>query len=432
MRNKFFSIITLLLCIVLAVPNVGHAYSLDYTSDYSLNEVFFPEDLFYDEDFRGALREYLEQEVSFETLINQDISLANLQNLLNSFPQTRMGITVYPDYYGGAYLDDSGHLVLLTSADLNNTSFARARNMISTTIREVEYSFNEMMDVTNLILEFFSANSEHPISLNMTSWGPDVMRNRVTVDILEYNEEQISLFRELIIDSPMVEFNQSSGMAVPTEYIPTTEVEYEQNIEPTYAPIMPFNIALNPGQRITRANGIGGRSIGYRATRNGVNGFVTASHTDTGHISIVERFYSAGRHIGTTVTRSSGSTDAAFVSLQAGTTVSNRIGSSEAHGRTIFRPVAGAWVARIGSTSGINGGQITHAGRTGIVNGSPVWVAEASFISREGDSGGIVFRENFSNVSSHEVAGITVAAYGNSTFFTHAEMINSQLGLTLH
>ncbi|MBE5980544.1 MAG: hypothetical protein E7249_15665 [Paenibacillaceae bacterium] len=47
----------------------------------------------------------------------------------------------YPDYYGGAYIRDSGELVILTTESGDSQ---RSLNMINATIVPAEYSLNEL------------------------------------------------------------------------------------------------------------------------------------------------------------------------------------------------------------------------------------------------------------------------------------------------
>ena len=215
----------------LETPIVSNFY--DSYLSFSEIEVEVLEDFLFDYGFRNNLREYMTDSIGLDILINQDIALNNLNSLLSSFPTTRFGTPVYPDYYGGTFLDDHGHLVILvTDAD---TSFARARNMPNVRVNEVTYSFNEMMYVTNKILYFVRNNPYDPLVQNITSWGPDVVRNRVTVDLLEYSEHTIQLFESNILNSSLIEFNMSSGIITPDEYIPLVTYEME-NFYEDFAP----------------------------------------------------------------------------------------------------------------------------------------------------------------------------------------------------
>ena len=134
------------------------------------------------------------------------------------------------------------------------------------------------------------------------------------------------------------------------------------------------------------------------------------------------------------MTRSLQSIDAAFVRLEGGATVSNTIGSGESHGTTLFAPVVGATVVRIGSgpsTPFISSGRVTNAERLIVLNGQSVWVSSADYLGYRGDSGGIVFRNNG---SANQVVGIHVASAndGSARHFSLASRINSVLGLTMH
>ena len=154
-------------------------------------------------------------------VFNRERSINNLKSLFGLYLQESTGTILYPDYYGGAYIDGNGHLVLL-STDLNlfNSPLGRARQMSNTRIQLAIYSFNEMMEVVNLIQDFISTNPEHPISSNIMFWEPNIRRNRVIVGVLEHSQNQINAFKELVIDSSMISFDPALLIITSDEYIP--------------------------------------------------------------------------------------------------------------------------------------------------------------------------------------------------------------------
>ncbi|MCL2217302.1 MAG: hypothetical protein FWB91_09835 [Defluviitaleaceae bacterium] len=48
-----------------------------------------------------------------ERLLNESRPLSLYNSLFRSFSRNAMGETIYPDYFGGAFIDDCGNLVLL-------------------------------------------------------------------------------------------------------------------------------------------------------------------------------------------------------------------------------------------------------------------------------------------------------------------------------
>ena len=70
--------------------------------------------------------------------------------------------------------------------------------------------------VMRLVQAFIYQNPDCPVTLNMdgVAWKGN---NEVIIRMVEHNEEQIVLFRETIIDSPFLVFEQSLGPDMPAE-----------------------------------------------------------------------------------------------------------------------------------------------------------------------------------------------------------------------
>ena len=182
-------------------------------------EIFFVEDLFDDEEFIRAMDEHLDSILGSGFMSNHRVGSALADRIEATFPrnecpiETMGGFTQfsYPDFFGGLYFNESGNLVVLIAA--SEAATRQANDIITMTasgggiIREVEYSLSYLhsiwFPISNILLE----QHGHPIASNIYSIGADIRRNMVTVELFEYSEEHINLFREFLGDSPAFEFS---------------------------------------------------------------------------------------------------------------------------------------------------------------------------------------------------------------------------------
>lgn len=164
----------------------------------------------------------------------------------------------YPDYYGGAYVEN-GKLILLTPfEDLKDNDYESLLGKANYEVRKCRYSYNELVAVKNTILDYV-VKCRGAVSSNIQSCSISGFENKVVVYLYDCLDGSIALFRNEVIDSDVVEFRQAGGEIVEASYpmAPGTEIQ------------------VNEGE------GSGG-SVGYRAkyTKYGktVYGFVTCAH----------------------------------------------------------------------------------------------------------------------------------------------------------
>lgn len=179
--------------------------------------------------------------------------------LLNAFDSGTRGVAKsYPDYYGGAYVEN-GKLILLTPfEDLKDNDYESLLGKASYEVRKCKYSYNELVAVKNTILDYV-VKCRGAVSSNIQSCSISGFENKVVVYLYDCLDGSIALFRNEVIDSDVIEFRQAGGEIVEASYpmVPGTEIQ------------------VNEGE------GSGG-SVGYRAkyTKYGktVYGFVTCAH----------------------------------------------------------------------------------------------------------------------------------------------------------
>lgn len=161
-------------------------------------------------------------------------------------------VTVYPDYYGGSYTSDDGKLVICIPEDATPAETAALSKLDddSYVIETVDYSYNTLKEVMGQLNDYF-LNEDNDISNNINRFGIYDNQNRIVVSLFDASPEKIAEFKETVCDSSAIIFEEK-------ENIINTEV------------------SVNPGNEIQNGNYYA--SMGYRATLDGKDGFVTSAH----------------------------------------------------------------------------------------------------------------------------------------------------------
>lgn len=193
----------------------------------------------------------------FRTQTESIIQYNQLLNKLKSQTWSRGGKTIYEQCYGGAYLNDDGELVVL----LSNNTYANRERMKEYTdnpdilLETCTYSYNELQSVINSIRSSHTELKE--IGAGISSMYIDVINNRVVINVQNLNAYKESEIRKVIDSSCMVIQN-------------TEEVfELQEGVS---------QISVNPGSELINLSTSKKATFGFAATRNGVQGYVTAGH----------------------------------------------------------------------------------------------------------------------------------------------------------
>ncbi|MCL2187157.1 MAG: S1 family peptidase [Defluviitaleaceae bacterium] len=220
------------------------------------------------------INEKFVSEFGHEFVQNHNRAVENAMLLRHSFIQNRQGQVMYPDYFGGMYIDESGNLVILIlnmyERSMNVETFNYSLSEII--IMPASFSYNEL----NALWRFLGTQTIE----NASSWHVDTISNRVIVRLDYYNEENIDIFINNIIDSPMIVFEQFINKEYYYECFHYDRLIQSKEIYDNSAhliePLNTFITFQSGGQIMVR-----GRlySIGYAATdANGRSGFVTVAH----------------------------------------------------------------------------------------------------------------------------------------------------------
>ena len=336
-------------------------------------------------------------------LENQEMAHEAYSKLNQSFGEVgNLKASDYPNYYGGAFTNDDGKLVIYVKGEIadHEEDFKKRAGTNEIDFKTCEYSFKELTEIMDAINDYKLNKRDNLICDNFNNYALMDRENRIIVQLEDYGDEQIAAFKEQIIDSPAIEFKKSSA-----------ENKFLRDVK--------------PGEELITING--DASVGYRAKYNDIVGLVTAGHVVnlTDYI-LDEDFQIYGRCLRRQV---SGPVDAAFYYItDSSFTPSNTIDvTGYTLSTTISEPGVSTVINKVGAASGHTSGTITTTNATVSIEGYTLTnLTGANMYATEGDSGGIVYSVVG---SSRYTLGIICGKSGSTTYYVKANQINSSLSL---
>lgn len=332
----------------------------------------------------------------------QENACTAYEELMDSFPESRAtGQKIYPDYYGGSYINDNGKLVIYIT---EGTDIPTPLNNDENVVYEIcDYSYNELLDVMDALNAFKFEHGADSVAKNYNMFGLYDADNRVIVQLDNLSDETIEDFKKLVCDSEAIVFEQGTGPAQ-------------------------MEIDVNAGSSASATAGTA--SIGYRVTRNGTVGYVTAGH----FVSAGDVVYCDGTAFSScVVSQRSGNVDGAFCSItNSDYVLTNTLaGTSNTLSTTISEPGVGTVINKIGQSSGHTSGKVISTNVTvTFASGDTISnLTAASYESKAGDSGGVVY-SYISSSNTRLTLGIHTGANETTRYYTKANEINSALGTT--
>ena len=228
MRRKYIAFVFLVLTLSLITVALGTASELHVPYDSV--------ELHIDGTIRGAY--------FFE---NQDSSTLIHQEMLNSFGESRSGDVLYPSYYAGTFINGEGNLTISIVEGYKNTSL---HQLAGVSIRYVDYSYNELLEMMDFISEIVFSRLNCEISKNVIYTSIDVVSNRIVVGLYGYSDDLVSSFKHYILDNPMVTFEGTLPLAH-KRGLHADESDVTNTLNSHYIDIEPVNSSvIVPGQRI--------------------------------------------------------------------------------------------------------------------------------------------------------------------------------------
>lgn len=333
---------------------------------------------------------------------------------------------LYPDNYGGTYINENDELVIQlvrNEKNINSLKYNSSSGEISlddSVIKEyVEHSYNDLNDINDLITKYFLKNGVK--NTNFVANYVDVFSNKVIVELKNISLEEQEKFKNEVIDSDLIEFKLGERISTTATYKAGSRYTYDAAFE-------------KDGKTINKMNS--SCSVGARAKRNGAVGYITAGHC-FGYMDYTVT--SSKINNGTYVTRSySSSMDAAFVKLSSGNSLSNDLNDMgyqasfiNTTGQNYF--ISGTMVGKDGYAGKFGSGIIGSLNYSVTDNDGYYHsgLVKANITTILGDSGGPVF--TISTLTLKEGApliGIISVGGTNVLGFYEYNRIVTALGLT--
>lgn len=138
----------------------------------------------------------------------QEDAYAAYEELINSFPQSKTtGKKLYPDYYGGSYINDEGKLVIYVT---DNSAVPMLFNNDNVIYEICNYSYNELTNIMNQINEFKLSGQDH-FANEFNYYTLSDSENQIIVEFDELTDANIAEFKQKVSSSEAICFAQSQG-----------------------------------------------------------------------------------------------------------------------------------------------------------------------------------------------------------------------------
>ncbi len=405
-------------------------------------------------------------------VLDQEEACQNYSDLLNWMNlSTRSGISgyFYPEYYGGAYINEENRLVVKIRQEPNYTraiadlSAYLGKNVV---YEPCNYSYNYLQAESNSIT---AKIKRHPnLCKNIALYGVDEKQNRIVVYLYDSSQDNTNLLKE--------QFDISDSIVIIKQCIDIVDGTQDSRIVNPGEVLPPYNIALHDTllcgegflNYIPNIDTIAKRaSIGYRARIKDTDtvGFVTAAHTFyRGKGNVVPFILNMeDKKVIASCDRNrilyDEIIDAAFcIPVHSGIHISNFVKEWYQYPNTTLStdtitPSIGMWVNMVGCSSGLVAGQILNPSLNHPISNDTtlniIDVVITNIQGATGDSGGLVFHTRSKNMNLpnpykpytlgiHKGMLTTKTISGNDTTITReamcikATLINRILGLELY
>lgn len=324
----------------------------------------------------------------------------------------------YPAYYGGAYINTEGHLVVQIeesyySYDYKESSWYQEFTDIVANdnfyCHPVKYSYSELMDAISMMSLGYLREEFRSLGVDYVEAGIDDYDNCVRV--VFRNQEDY----DLVIDK------------IPTDIYQVSVDEQERF----------FTTDVIPGWGITTSS-IGSYtfSVACRVRRNlpynqHEYGFLTCAHAFVGNSNVyVDSGSSINYLAGTSYSinqKLGGKADVAYVTAASNVTLWNAFLDNYSN-PVVLNPSwpssMGSLVYKNGASSGVTAGIVLDSSHATTISGTTLNdIVKVGYYSQNGDSGGIVFTQPDSNnyadiIGIHSANELTPAGSFVCSFFT--------------
>ena len=352
---------------------------------------------------------------------------------------------VFPDYYGGEYVDDDNNLVVLIKGDINEGR-EKIRQVVKDEriirYKECKYSYQEMTDVIDIITDKFDKMPEN-VKDNLSIYCIYDKENKIVVGLKKCDHKAIEDFCKNVINHPSIEFSQHDRLSFEKpkpEPIKTVIIRRE----------------MYPGGYVSdgRLDSSYSGSWAFRAryiddtTRVGM---VTAAHVLSTDSAYIDGVYVGSQEVPILTDEIDASfvvvpshlppwhyiTPDNFLSIEySGGLYPNYENEMGELSSTLYSPVVGTPVNKRGWCTGRTFGYVNSTNFCAIVQNISTHLQRpisnmiyASLTSDHGDSGGIVYTY-FSSTNKRCITGIVCSKDSTvGTRITKAELAIQALGI---
>ena len=394
-------------------------------------------------------------EVEKDRFVKEFESNVQYTAMLNSF-KNEEGEIVYPNYYGGAYLNEAG-LLVVNVTDNNAAILEEIRRITRNTdviIEVVDYSYNYLLGLQNQVIEYIATSKNVDLIEKITSTAVLDNSNELTIGLTDTNDSTIlNVINEIFYAEKRR--TTVDALSIPLSFVYEVPVDMSANSVVQVSELQRNqSFDLYAGDMICIINEDDPEngsycSVGFACYYNGMAGFVTCAHG----CKIGERVVdSLGRTVGYVRHRAyGGNVDAAFVEItnpNVQLPMSIHAIFSDGTGEAIWPapPASTAYVA-VGSTiykdgyvTNCTSSEVTSVNATysydDKIEGCRITMTDlirTGAMVQKGDSGGIAFHKGTGTTAYKvgivqgitHVAGITLVSY-----FVKSDNIRDDLGIS--
>lgn len=404
------------------IATLGLAFALMAQSALAVEMV--PTESSQAENVKSAVAKYEAQmdTRTAEQKANEEQAILQYQSLMDEVAVTPFmsDETQYPDYYGGAYLNDDGNLVVKVLP----TTKAATRAAISSTAENpdvifeiAEHSLNELNSAKDSIddaLEAKDAVKDTAFANLLNSIAEVILSQKdgtITVRIHEMTQDKVDTFNEHFGEMDFFVFEEGEFPETTATWYPGGSVWH--NITDTFSLGWPADF--------------------YSSSGNIETGVITAGHCVSVGDDVNGLSGSSFTQIGTCIDRSfSGSCDGALIELEPGQSISNR---TDYQGATLNRSrimvvLEGSTIYKEGATTIYTAGTILSTNATANYSALKTTIRNLIYSTNNcdvGDSGGIVYyKSGSSNYAIGQASGRDTAT--GYTYTCDLARTQSQLG----
>ena len=118
--------------------------------------------------------------------------------------------TAYPEYYGGAFVDEDGELNgYVTRGYETDADELKKRFGEKAVYREGDYSYNTLTALMSDLNQFLLNEQEDPLAHKIKDASLDEENNRIVVEMEDISSQTIQVFREKISNSRAITFEKA-------------------------------------------------------------------------------------------------------------------------------------------------------------------------------------------------------------------------------